>query len=93
MVEVRRSLEEASLALQSERGEREALEERLQQVESQPSAPVEPGLASDTVAERDKLRADVAALKKKLVFAESAIEAAASLKAKVARLEAQLKKK
>jgi len=35
----------------------------------------------------------LAAMKKKLVFAESAIEAAASLKAKVARLEAQLKKK
>jgi len=32
-------------------------------------------------------------MKKKLVFAENAIEAAASLKAKLARLEAQLKKK
>src|SRR5229473_1503319 len=93
MVDLRQSLEEASVALQSERGEREALEERLQQVESQPSVPAAPAVASAVVAERDKLRADVAALKKKLVFAESAIEAAASLKAKVARLEAQLKKK
>lgn len=93
VVEVRQSLEEASVALQSERGEREALEERLQQVESQPSVPAASALDADVVAERDKLRADVAALKKKLVFAESAIEAAASLKAKVARLEAQLKKK
>ncbi len=44
-------------------------------------------------AEVEKLRADLAALKKKLGTAEMAIEAAASLKAKVARLEAQLKAK
>ena len=72
------------LALQGERGEREALEERLIQMENQ---------SPEVVAERDKLLADVAAMKKKLVFAENAIEAAASLKAKLARLEAQLKKK
>lgn len=44
-------------------------------------------------AEVEKLRADLAALKKKLGTAETAIEAAASLKAKVTRLEAQLKAK
>ena len=41
----------------------------------------------------EKLRADVAKLKAKLVAAENAAEAAALLKSKVARLEAQLKKK
>jgi hypothetical protein len=41
----------------------------------------------------EKLKADVASLKKKLVAAENAAEAAALLKSKVARLEAQLKKK
>ena len=44
-------------------------------------------------AELEKLKADNAALKKKMMMAESAIEAAASLKAKVAKLEAQLKGK
>jgi len=43
-------------------------------------------------AEIDKLKTDLAAMKKKLMAAENAIEQAASLKAKVARLEAQLKK-
>jgi len=45
------------------------------------------------VAERDQLKADLASMKKKLVAAESAMEAAASLRAKVVRLEAQLKGK
>ena len=44
------------------------------------------------IAERDKLRADVASMKKKLAAAESAREAAATLKNKVAKLEAELKK-
>jgi hypothetical protein len=39
------------------------------------------------------LKADLDKLKKKLVSAESAMEAAATLKSKVARLEAQLKGK
>lgn len=42
--------------------------------------------------ERDTLRSELAGMKKKLVAAESAIEAAATLRARVARLEAQLKK-
>ena len=44
-------------------------------------------------AEVEKLKADLAVMKKKMATAESAIEAAASLKAKVARLENQLKGK
>ncbi len=49
-----------------------------------------PGIdALDAGAE--KLKAENAALKKKLMAAETAIEAAASLKARVAKLEAQLK--
>ncbi len=75
----------------------DALEATLARVQSQPErtraasgsaqAPIE------LVAERDKLKSDLASMKKKLVAAESAMEAAASLKAKVARLEAQLKGK
>jgi DNA repair exonuclease SbcCD ATPase subunit len=42
-------------------------------------------------AEFEKLKTENANLKKKLMSAETAIEAAASLKAKVAKLEAQLK--
>ena len=44
-------------------------------------------------AENEELRGDMASMKKKLVAAESAREAAATLKAKVSRLEAQLKGK
>ncbi len=46
---------------------------------------------AELIAERDKLRSDVAAMKKRLVAAENAIETAAMLKAKVAKLEAALK--
>jgi chromosome segregation ATPase len=49
--------------------------------------------AAPSSDELDVLRRDNANLKKKLALAENAIEAAASLKAKVARLEAQLKLK
>jgi chromosome segregation ATPase len=75
----------------------DALEAALARVKSEPdrsravsgsgSAPIE------LVAERDKLKSDVASMKKKLVAAESAMETAALLRAKVARLEAQLKGK
>ena len=51
------------------------------------------GAADELIAERDQLKADLASMKKKLVAAENAMEAAASLKAKVVRLEAQLKGK
>jgi chromosome segregation ATPase len=43
------------------------------------------------LSERDKLRADVTSLKKKLVNAEAAIELAASLRSKVAKLEQLMK--
>ena len=57
--------------------------------DQKPAAPAAP--SAELVAERDRLRTEAAAMKRKLVAAETAIEAAASLKAKVARLEAQLK--
>ncbi len=56
----------------------------------QPQTTPSGGTAS--AAELEKLKTDNAAMKKKLMAAENAIELAASLKAKVARLEAQLKK-
>ena len=52
-----------------------------------------PAAGGSSGAEVEKLRADLAVMKKKMATAESAIEAAASLKAKVARLENQLKAK
>jgi hypothetical protein len=45
------------------------------------------------IAEREKLKADLAGMKKKLVAAEHAIETVGALKSKVAKLEAQLKRK
>jgi chromosome segregation ATPase len=51
-------------------------------------APAAGGASSE---ELEKLRSDNAAMKKKLAAAETAMEAAASLKTKVAKLEAQLK--
>jgi hypothetical protein len=46
-----------------------------------------------TSVERDGMKAEISILKKKLVTAESALEAAASLRQKVLRLEAQLRAK
>jgi seryl-tRNA synthetase len=46
--------------------------------------------AEEVLAERDQLKEDVAAMKRKLMAAETALEAAASYKMKVAKLEAQL---
>jgi DNA repair exonuclease SbcCD ATPase subunit len=85
-------------------GEASAAQERIQALTAQ-LAQLESALArereqkpapaaapsAELVAERDRLRTEAAAMKRKLVAAETAIEAAASLKAKVARLEAQLK--
>jgi chromosome segregation ATPase len=53
--------------------------------------PTKENPAINPVAEMEKLKAENAAMKKKLVMAENAIETAALLKSKVARLEAQLK--
>ncbi|MGZ3460833.1 MAG: gliding motility protein, partial [Archangium sp.] len=50
----------------------------------------EPEPAAELLAERDQLKEDVAAMKRKLMAAEAALESAASYKMKVARLEAQL---
>ncbi len=57
---------------------------------ARPAAAAQGGAST---AELEKLRADLATMKKKMATAESAIEAAASLKSKVARLENQLKGK
>jgi chromosome segregation ATPase len=48
------------------------------------------GGQEEVLAERDQLKEDVAAMKRKLMAAETALEAAASYKMKVAKLEAQL---
>ncbi len=100
---------EAQAALQKERKEREQVEwkiiesdrkerELLVKVEklekSMASAPkAAPAADPAVVAERDQLKTDLANMKRKLVAAEAAMEAAASLRAKVARLEAQLQGK
>ncbi len=63
------------------------LETALDAQRRKPTAPPE------LIAERDKLRSDLAAMKKRLMAAENAIETAAMLKAKVAKLEAALKGK
>ncbi len=72
-----------------------ALESALARVKAEPERAKTSGSAgqAELVAERDKLKLDLASMKKKLVAAEAAMEAAASLKAKVTRLEAQLKGK
>jgi chromosome segregation ATPase len=68
--------------------------ERAQAAAQQPSraSPAGGTASAEVVAERDKLKQDVANLKRKLVAAESAMEVAAALKGKVAKLEAELKK-
>lgn len=82
----------------AENGKRElearidALETALAHANEQQPRKVEAD-ADTLVAERDQLKADLASMKKKLVAAENAIEAAASLRAKVVRLEAALKGK
>jgi chromosome segregation ATPase len=66
---------------------------RLRSESESLKAPAAHSPSAELLWERDKLRADLISMKKKLVAAESAIEAAASLKLKVARLEAMLKGK
>jgi DNA repair exonuclease SbcCD ATPase subunit len=86
-------LAELESALQLEQTQRASVEQELEQARATPAAPAAGGGAApaELIAERDKLKADVAAMKKKLMAAETAIEAAATYKAKLARLEAQLK--
>jgi predicted nucleic acid-binding Zn-ribbon protein len=71
-----------------------ALEQSLLEAREQGkrAPPAAGGASAEVVAERDKLKQDVANMKRKLVAAENAMEAAAALKSKVTRLEAELKK-
>ncbi|WNG33920.1 hypothetical protein F0U61_09950 [Archangium violaceum] len=70
--------------------EAELAEERERRAELEASAPEESGTSAELIAERDQLKEDVATMKRKLMAAETALEAAASYKMKVSRLEAQL---
>jgi chromosome segregation ATPase len=83
---------EAQASFQKEKREREALAEKVADLESDLSRASAKGQGQGT-DEVKKLREDVAKLKAKLVAAENAMEAAAMLRSKVARLEAQLKGK
>jgi TATA element modulatory factor 1-like protein len=91
LVDANRKAMESQASYMKEKRERETLLARVSELESRPAPAVKGGGASSE--EVEKLRADVAKLKSKLVAAENAAEAAALLKSKVARLEAQLKKK
>ena len=90
LVDANRKAMESQASYMKEKREREALTARVSELESRPAPSPKGGGSSEEV---EKLRADVAKLKAKLVAAENAAEAAALLKSKVARLEAQLKKK
>lgn len=66
---------------------------RAQPSESNPPSPVPSSGAepsAELLAENEQLKADLVAMKRKLMAAETALESAASYKMKVARLEAQL---
>jgi len=96
----RDTLEKRAASAESNKKELEARIDALEAAIAHVKTPLPPGKASgsasapaELIAERDQLKSDLASIKKKLVAAENAMEAAASLKAKVARLEAQLKGK
>jgi chromosome segregation ATPase len=91
LVDANRKAMESQASYMKEKRERESLTGRVSELESRPPPPAK--VAHPSSDEVDKLKADVAKLKSKLVAAENAAEAAALLKSKVARLEAQLKKK
>jgi uncharacterized small protein (DUF1192 family) len=91
LVDANRKAMESQASYMKEKRERESLTgARLRAGEPTAAAGEGATASSDEV---EKLKADVAKLKSKLVAAENAAEAAALLKSKVARLEAQLKKK
>jgi len=90
LVDANRKAMESQASYMKEKRERESLAARVSELESRPPPPAKGAASSDEV---EKLKADVAKLKSKLVAAENAAEATALLKSKVARLEAQLKKK
>lgn len=89
-----RASAEATLA--EEKGTNAALSEEVALLTAELSQPHE-AIISDHEsvdfggAEREELKAEIAGLKRKLVAAETALEAAASLRQKVARLEAQIR--
>ncbi|MFP2934070.1 plectin 1 isoform 8, partial [Pyxidicoccus sp. 3LG] len=83
-------LAQVEASLKAEQEARKGLEQKLAGAAAAPAAQAAP---SDWEAERDSLKADVANLKRKLMTAETALETAAGYKAKIARLEAQLKGK
>jgi chromosome segregation ATPase len=91
LTDANRKAMESQASYTKEKRERESLTARVSELESRPPPPAKGGGSNDEVVE--KLKADVAKLKSKLVAAENAAEATALLKSKVARLEAQLKKK
>ena len=92
LTDANRKAMESQASYMKEKRERESLAGRVSELESRPPPPAKGGGSSDEAAV-EKLKADVAKLKTKLVAAENAAEAAALLKSKVTRLEAQLKKK
>jgi len=93
LVDANRKAMESQASFMKEKRERDQLAARVAELESQPKPAAPSKAAAANSDEVEKLRADVAKLKTKLVAAENAAEAAALLKSKVARLEAQLKKK
>ncbi len=89
-----RSAAEAALA--EEKGNCAALGEEVALLNAQLSQPLEAIISENEAvdfggAEREALKEEIAGLRKKLVAAELALEAAASLRQKVARLEAQVR--
>jgi hypothetical protein len=65
---------------------------KVAEVQVAAKAAVKPAAPSGDADETERLRSDNASMKKKLAAAETALEQAAALKARMARLEAQLKK-
>ncbi|MFP2912371.1 plectin 1 isoform 8, partial [Pyxidicoccus sp. 3LFB2] len=84
--EAEAKLSKLEASLKAEQEARKALEEKLTGAAAT-AAPAE------WESEREGLKADVANLKRKLMAAETALENAAGYKAKIAKLEAQLKGK
>lgn len=86
--------EELGAELRAEAEERKDLSRALAEVEAElgrvQGQVAEAGASRELVLERDQLKEDAAAMKRKLMAAELALETAASYKMKLAKLEAQL---
>lgn len=94
--EEREARSAAEAALAEEKGASAALSEEVALLTAELSQPHEAIISDHEVvdfggAEREALKSEIAGLKKKLMTAESALEAAASLRQKVAKLEAQIR--